>query len=93
VRLAAELARLESLIPTLGLSESSWHMLMAELERARDAASRCRVLERWFAGTQRAYAANEALIGHYVRAVEARAAARAPPQNGPHSIAPWLRNR
>jgi hypothetical protein len=88
--LAAEAAFLESHIPSLRLSESSRQLLMSELERARDAASRCRVLESWFASTQRAYAANEGLIGQHVRAVEARAASP-PPQSGPHSIAPWLR--
>ncbi len=89
--LAAEAALLESHIPSLRLSESSWRVLMSELESARGVSERLQVLKAWFDRAQRAYAANEGLVGHHVRAVEARAAAPPPPQSGPHSIARWLR--
>jgi hypothetical protein len=91
--LAAEAAHLERHIPTLGLSESSWLVLMSELESARDAASRCQVLERWFASTQRAYAGGEAIIAGRDHRAQERAARPADAGWRPHSIAPWLRDR
>jgi hypothetical protein len=89
--LAAEATLLERHIPSLGLSESSWHSLDRELRSARSVAKRLVVLKSWFARTERAYARTEAMIGARARSVAAQAASPPPPESGPHSIAPWLR--
>jgi hypothetical protein len=99
-QLKAEIDHRKRRLTAFNLSESEARRLDGELARAQlgrnaadGAAAQLAVLDRWLAGMARAHSRTEAMIGHYARNVEERAARPRPREERPASAAPWLYQR